>query len=293
MKEIPMSFPTTVAEAVAQLAETDGARPLGGGTDLWIKLDRGAVPTPTRLVVLQRVAGYDDVQLDGGGLRLGGGVTLATIAADPRVREAAPALAAAAGAMASPQVRSRGTIGGNLCNASPAADLMPPLLVHEAEAIVAGPGGERRVGVAALLTGPGKTSLRRGEIVTAVVVPRLPAAARSGYIKHQVGVCGGLSIVSVAVAVTVDEATGLCTSARVALGAVAPTPVRAPEAEAALVGRPLDQASVAAAAAAASGDCLPIDDVRASCDHRHRMVEVLLPRVIRAALEGENPGGLR
>ena len=284
-----MTFPATVAEAVDALARTDGARPIAGGTDLWIRLEaKRAGKPPPLLVSLQRVEGLCSVELDGSGgeLRIGAGVTLAALVEDPRVRAAAPLISTAAWSMASPPVRSRATIGGNLCNASPAADLAPPLLVHEALAVVAGPGGERRIAIADLLTGPGSTALGPCEIVTTIVVPRLPAGTRVGHAKHQVGLCGNLSIVSLAVAVTIDAATSRCSAARVALGAVAPTAIRAAAAEAALAGRELDEASLQAAAAAASQVCSPIDDVRASCDHRCRMVAVLLPRVVRSALAG-------
>lgn len=173
-------------------------------------------------------------------------------------------------------------MGGNLCNASPAADLAPSLLVHEARVELAGPAGRRRLAVSELLVGPGQTARKTDEILAVVEVPLLPEGAGVAVVKHQVGRCAELSIVSVSVAVGLDG-EGRCAFARVALGAVAPTAIRLPEVEAALVGRPVDEESLGEAGRRASELCCPIDDIRSSCDHRCHLVSILVPRALRRA----------
>lgn len=282
MNHLPYRCPTSVAEVVKALAGTEGARLIAGGTDLLIQLRRGAARPPL-MVSLHRVEGLDQVCRDDEALRIGAGVTLARLVEDPMVTAAAPLLARAAATMASPPVRSRATIGGNLCNASPAADLAPPLLVHDAEVMVVGPSGERRLALSAFLRGPGEAALQPGELLTEVLVPPLPDSMGVGHLKHEVGVCGGLSIISLCAGLQLEPGTARCAEARVALGALAPTAVRAPEIEEALVGRELGPEELAEAARIGGRSCSPIDDVRASCDHRCHLVEVLLPRVLAEA----------
>lgn len=281
MREIPFTSPDSVDGVVEALIESTEARLIAGGTDLLIQLQKGVKPPPL-FVSLHRVDELRTIVLDDGVLRLGSGVSLATLAHDETVRRGSPLLSKAAASMASPPVRSRGTIGGNLCNASPAADLAPPLLVHEAEVVLQGPAGTRTIALSTFLKGPGMTALAEGEVMTEVVVPMLPMGMVVGHKKHQVGVCGNLSIISIAVGLAVDE--GTCKEARIALGAVAPTAARYPEVEDKLVGKTLDEAAIASAAALGGRSCSPIDDVRASCDHRCHLVEVLLPLVINEAL---------
>lgn len=286
MNDVPYACPSTISEAVAILAGTDGARPIAGGTDLLVQLGKpgGLRERPPLLVSLHGVDELREVNADDEVLRLGAGVTLATLAESADIEDEAPLLAAAARTMASPPVRSRGTVGGNLCNASPAADLAPPLLVYDARVVIIGPRGERTLPLAEFLVGPGRTALERGELLAAVVVPLLPADTRTAHLKHQVGVCASLSVISIALALRVSEENGECLDARVAFGAVAPTAVRAPEVEDILKGSGLDAETISRAAVVAGSQCSPIDDIRATCDHRCHLAGVLLPRAISAAL---------
>jgi len=284
MRHIPYACPASVDEVVELLARQEGARVIAGGTDLLVQLLHG-VERPTMFISVHAVEALREVRAEGDTLHVGSAVTLARIVDDPMIREAAPLLSKAAATMASPPVRSRGTIGGNLCNASPAADLAPPLLVHEARVVVRGQAGERSLPLSEFLVGPGETALGPSELVTEVVVPKLPREMVVGHLKHQVGVCGNLSIISLAVGLALEGEQ--CTDARVALGAVARTAARYPEVEEKLLGRsPRDEATVSEAAAMAGRSCSPIDDVRASCDHRCHLVEALLPRLIESTLSG-------
>jgi CO/xanthine dehydrogenase FAD-binding subunit len=278
-----LACPTTVDEAVAALAATTGSRPMAGGTDLLVQLRRGGGgPPPPLLVSLHAVRELSTIERRGEVLCIGAGVTLARLVDSEVVAEAAPLLREVAAGMASPHVRSRATLGGNLCNASPAADLVPPLLVHEARVVLKGPSGERALPLAELLVGPGKTARQPAELLVAVEVPALPAGSGAASIKHQVGRCAELSIVSVAAAVVPGD-RGRCAGARIALGAVAPTAIRLPEVEKTLAGAALDEAALAEAGRRASETCRPIDDIRSSCDHRCHLVEVLVPRALREA----------
>lgn len=275
------SCPSSIDEAVGMLAE-EGARPIAGGTDLLLRTSKGADP-PERLISLHAVEELRSISIDGDVLRFGAAVTLATLADSREIEDLALLLTRAARSMASPPVRSRGTIGGNLCNASPAADLAPPLLVHEAVVELVGPDGARKLPLSDFLVGPGETALSPGELLTAVEVPLLPRGALAAHLKHQTGTCANLSIISVAVALTLDD-DDVCADARIALGAVAPTAVRVPEVERILAGARIDAKTLDRAGAVAGSQCSPIDDVRATCDHRCHLVSVLLPRAIRAAL---------
>lgn len=229
---------------------------LAGGTDLLIRLRDGA--KVERVVNLKRIEALGSIRRTDAGTEIGASVTLARL-----VREGGiPLLAETALQMASPQIRNLATVVGNLCNASPAADLAPPLLCLEARVRIAGAGNSREVALGDFIAGPGRTCLKAGEIVTHVVVP--PDGAKGTYLKFTVRNAMDIAIVGVAV---VRSAEGV----RIALGAVAPTPIRARAAE-----KAKDPAEVAAA------ECSPIDDLRASAGYRREIVRVLVRRALEA-----------
>jgi carbon-monoxide dehydrogenase medium subunit len=194
-----------------------------------------------------------------------------------------PGLAQAARELGSIQVRNRATIVGNICRASPSADTLPPLIADGATVGIHGPAGERSVALEAFFTGPGKTVLAPGELVTAVVVPPPPPRTGKHYLKHGRRKAMELATVGVGVTLTLDGE--VCREIRIALGAVAPTPVRARQAEDALCGRTLDGATIEAAARIAMGECRPISNVRGSADYRREMVGVLTQRAITHAVK--------
>ena len=194
-------------------------------------------------------------------------------------------LAAAARSLGSIQIRNRATVAGNICRASPSADTPPPLIADGATVRIAGPAGERVVPLEAFFTGPGRSVLARDEILVAIDVP--PPAPRTGkvYLKHGRRLAMELATVGVAVALTLEPDGDGCREVRVVLGAVAPTPIRAREAEAVLRGRIPNAGLIAEAAEAAEAEARPISDVRSSADYRREMVRVLAARAIRQALD--------
>ncbi|HEY3359954.1 MAG TPA: FAD binding domain-containing protein [Polyangia bacterium] len=268
--------PTTLAEAIARVAE--GAVPLAGGTDLLIDWERR--PHPQSVCDLARVPGLRGVEERAGRLWLGALVTHGEIVRAPLLGAAAPLLVEAARSIGAVQVRARGTVGGNIANASPAADVATALLALEAEVELHGPAGPRAVALGDFAFGPRRTARREGELITGVSFPR-PGGEVQGYEKLGLRAAQAISVVSLAVRLRLGA--GGVERAVFALGSVAPTAIRAPRAEAALAGRPLDAAAVAAAAAALCATATPIDDVRASAEYRRAMAGALLERFVERA----------
>lgn len=271
MKPFEYFSPTTLAGAVQIMADHPGARALAGGTDLLIRMKRKQW-TPDVVVNLKRVPGLGDITLDGE-LHLGALVTLNDLVQSVVIREHFPVLTYTASKMAGWQVRNLATVGGNLCNASPAADMAPPLIALNARVVIAGPQGARELALDEFFTGVGKSALGPGELMTGLHVPRLEHPTQASYLKLEHRAAMDISIVGVGVCVknNVDHV-------RIVLGAVAPTPVRARKAEALLRGSPLTPERVAEAARLAATEAQPIDDVRGSAWYRREMIEVLTRR---------------
>lgn len=277
-----MSFayhqPASLAEAVALGARYgDDARFLAGGTDLIIQMRRGRL-APGQVVSLRRVPGLDAIAADGA-VRLGSLVTHRAVERSPHFQGPLRALVEGAEVIGGHQIRNAGTVGGNVVNASPAADLVPVLLVLDAEVTCVGVAGERTLPLAGFLTGPGRTARRPDEVVTGVRFPPPGPGTATAFLKAGRRRAMEIAVACVAVRLTLD-ADGRCRAAAIALGAVAPTAIRVPEAEAALVGRPLGAEALGEAGRAAAAACRPIDDVRASARYRRRLVETLVPRAL-------------
>ena len=265
--------PRTQAEAIETLARYDGqARVLAGGTNLVLNLKEGN-DSPRAVVNVKRIPELRGLEFNSH-LTLGALTTAEEIRCSPLIRERFPALAHAASTMASVQIRNLATVGGNLCNAAPSADLAPILIACDAVARISGPGGERRVPLEEIFTGPGATVLSAGELLVAVEVP--PWDGPAWYLKHAPRAWMDIAVVGVACALRMDG--GVCVDARVVLGAVAPTPLRARRAESELVGGSLISERIDRAAKIAAEESKPIDDVRGSAWYRRRMVEVLTRR---------------
>ncbi len=277
--------PRTVEEAVALLArEPDAWTPVHGGTDVLVRVRMGAM-RPRGFLDLSGIEGFGEIRLEDGYLVVGAGATHAAIASDPLVRTHAEALACAAGLIGSPAIRNRGTLGGNLVNASPAADLVPPLYVLGAQVCLRGPGGARWVPIEAFATGPGCTVRASAEILTEVRIPARGQEYRTAF--ERLGTRKALAIakVSVAVGARVMPDTTMH-EVRVALGAVAPTVIRAPETEACLEGRVFDEDVREAACEAIRREARPISDLRASEEYRREMCAVLLKRAVERVVGG-------
>lgn len=262
---------------------------LAGGTDLVIAVKEQGL-SPDSVIDLKRIpdlAGIDD-HADGS-LAIGALTTLAEVESSPTILRRYPFLAQAAGEVGSLQIRNRATIGGNIANASPSADTIPSLMALDASLRISDGADQRSSALEDFLLGPGQTALRDGEILTSVVIPRADRRLRGEYIKLSPRQAMDLAVVGVAVTVVIGEA-GRVESAAIALGAVAPTPIRARAAEAHLLGQVLDEDLAEAAAAIGCAECSPIDDVRSSAEYRRAMVGVLIKRaLLNAAARGPGP----
>ena len=271
--------PTSIAEAVATASRfRDDARFLAGGTDLIIQIRRGRL-TPRHVVSLHRVPGLDAIQADGH-VTLGALVTHRRVERAPAFDGALRALVEGAEVIGGHQVRNVATVGGNIVNASPAADLVPVLQALDAEVTCLGPGGERRLPLDGFASAPGVTARRPEELVTGARFAALPPRAATAFLKAGRRRAMEISVVCVAVRLTLDASLERCLEARVVLGAVAPTTLRARAAESALEGQPLTDAALAAAGRAAAAECHPISDVRASARYRALLVATLVPRAL-------------
>jgi CO/xanthine dehydrogenase FAD-binding subunit len=281
MKRFEYLAPRSLAEALEMLADRPEAIPLAGGTDLLVQVKEGSRSVET-LLSLKRVPELRQYGHNGA-LTLGSTVTVGRIAADPQIQQAYTTLAAGAGLIGSVQIRNVATLGGNLCNASPSADTAPPLLVLGAQAVIASAQGERTIPLEQLFRGPGRTALQAGELLKAIIVPRPAERSGSFYLRHTPRARMDLAVVGVAAAITL-EANGSIGDARLALGAVAPVPMRARRAEALLAGQILTDELWREVGATAAREVEPIDDLRASAEYRRHLVDVLTRRALRCAL---------
>ena len=284
MRRFELAVPGSVDECLQILAKRGpDTKVVAGGTDLLPQLKNGVLK-PGWVVDLSAVAELRTISdAPDGGLRIGASVTARELELDARVRSRFPALAESAAMVGSVQVRNLATLGGNLCNAAPSADMAPPLLALDAEAVIAGPNGQRRVSMASFFLGVRRTVLAPGELLLEIVVPAQGAHSGGNYLRHTPRRELDIAVVGVASQVTLTG--GKCTTARIALAAVAPVPLRATDAEQVLVGQPLTPQQIERAAELASGAARPIDDHRGSIEFRNHLVRVLTRRTLTTALQ--------
>ncbi len=276
--------PETLDAAVSLLAGASGeARVLAGGTDLLVQLRSGLIE-PELVVDVKRIPEMHRISAENGGFAIGAAVSGAELGEHPEVRRLWPGVVEAVELIGSTQIQGRATMVGNLCNASPAADSVPAMIAAGAIVSIAGPGGRREVPVEAICTGPGQTSLAKGEVVTSVLLPARPPHSGDAYLRFIPRTEMDIAVVGAGVSLTLDDA-GICRAARLALGAVAARPLLVPEGAAALVGTPVDGAALGQLAAAASAACRPIDDKRGTREYRIKVAGVLARRAAEIALE--------
>ena len=276
--------PGTVKAAVTLLSKAGGsARILAGGTDLLVQMKTDRI-APDLLVDVKRIPGMRDITPKGGGFRIGAAVSGAELGEHKALKKAWPGVVEAANLIGSHQIQGRATIVGNLCNASPAADSVPALVAAGAVAVVTGPKGKRNLPVEKIATGPGKTSLKKGEIVEAILLPKRPPKSGDAYLRFIPRTEMDIAVVGVGVNLTLD-AKGVCTAARVGLGAVAAQVLLVPEAAKALIGTKVDDAALDKLAAACSAACRPIDDKRGTKEFRIKVAGVLARRAAAIALK--------
>ena len=276
--------PNTISEALSLLSQYKGkAKVMAGGTDILPNLKRRETNPPEFIIDLKGIPDLDYIQYDEvGGLRLGALVTIHAVENSPIVQEKFGVLFQAVESMASVQVRNRGTIAGNLCNAAPSADTAPALLTLEANLTLKSQKGERIVNIDDFFTGPNETVLTDEEILQEIHVPNLPLHSKGRYLKLTPRRSMDLAIVGVAIVVVAEE--GVCNDIRIALGAVAPTPIRARRAEEAVRGQKLSEDVIGRVAQIAAEECHPINDHRASAEYRRDMVDILTKRAIKEAV---------
>lgn len=276
--------PESLADAVDLAARFGGqASFLAGGTDLIVQIERGRV-APRHVIGLGRVPGLAGIEVNGR-ITLGARVTHRAIEQTPALAGPLRCFVEGAEVIGGHQVRNVATIGGNLVNASPAADLVPCLLALDGVVTLVGPGGEREVPIERFLLGPNRTARRPDELVTRVDLPALPPRAATAFLKAGRRRAMEISVVCVAARLDLDATLERCLEARVVLGAVAPTAVRAHAAERLLEGQPVGGEAFRRAAEAAQEACRPIDDVRASAGFRQHLVGVLVRRALDRCVE--------
>jgi carbon-monoxide dehydrogenase medium subunit len=278
------AVPKTLEAAIALLAGANGrGRVLAGGTDLLIQMRSGRAE-PELLVDIKSIAEMRSIEVAAGGYRVGAALTCMELIENAAFAQAWPGVVDGVKYIGSIQVKGRATMGGNLCNASPAADSVPALIAAGALVCIAGPQGRREEPVEAFITGPGKTSLGEGELVVSFLLPRRAPRSGDAYLRFTPRTEMDIAVVGAAVNLTLDE-KGVCSDARVSLGAVAARALLVPEAAAALIGTKVDAAALAGLAAAASAACKPIDDKRGTKEYRIKVAGVMAGRSGKIALE--------
>jgi CO/xanthine dehydrogenase FAD-binding subunit len=284
LHEIKYEAPTTLQQALGILAaQGEKARPLAGGTDIIIQLRQGVRATRT-LVDVKKIRELRELSFDPKtGLRLGAAVSCIEVTENVDLRRRYPGLAEAAHLIGSLQIQNRASVGGNLCNGSPAADTTPALIALGARARIAGAGGEREVAVEDFCTAPGQTVLKPGELLVQILVPPPAAHSADAYLRFIPRNEMDIAVVGVGSALTLDGER--VTAARIALGAVGPTPILARKAAESLIGKKLDESALAAAARLATEATSPIDDMRGTAEFRRHVTGVLTRRTLKIAAE--------
>lgn len=276
--------PQTVKAAVALLAGAKGtAYPLAGGSDLLVRLRTGFIE-PDLVVDLKRIDDLHSIKVSKTGFRIGAATSIAAMGEHKELRKAWPGVVEAAELIGSKQVQGRATVIGNLCNASPAADSVPALVAAGAKVEVVGPKGKRTMTVEELPAAPGKTNLKKGEIVTALLLPARAPRGGDAYLRLIPRSEMDIAVVGVGVSLSMDE-KGICKKARVSLGAVAARVLLVEAAAKALIGTKVDKAALEQLAAAASAACKPINDKRGTIEYRTKVAGVLAVRAAKIALK--------
>lgn len=278
---------STIEEAIEELEKHKGeAKVLAGGTDILNQMKR-RTNCPKYLINIKTIEGLDKVEFSSNELIIGATATFSKILNNKDVRKHFPMLAEAVAFTATPQIRNSGTMMGNICNAVPSADSIPPLIALDAKIKVVSANGEKMVPVEDFVTGNKSCSLEDGEIATEIVVPY--TEGKGTYIKHQLRAEGDLAVVGIAVYLKTYEDSNTCKNARIVLGAVGPKAYRAKKAEAAIIGQVIDPVLIEQVAEIASEEARPISDIRSSAWYRKEMVKVHTRNAINNIMENKEP----
>jgi len=284
MSNLSYAAPTSVDDAVKLLAGSSGlAKVLSGGTDLLVQMRSGRLK-PELIVDTKKIPGIIGIRQENGGWVIGAGTPGAEVEAHEGLKAAWPGLVEALDLIGSTQVQGRCSLAGNLCNASPAADSVPALYAAGAIAVVVGSNGRREVPVEQVPTGPGRTSLAKDEFILEFKLPARVPHSGDAYLRFIPRTEMDIAVVGCGINLTLDG-NGVCTAARVSLGAVAPTVLLVPEASNALIGHKLDADTLAKLDAAAQAACKPINDKRGTIEFRTKVAGVLARRVAAIAFD--------
>ena len=276
--------PETKEEAVSLLSMADGSgRVLAGGTDLLVQLRSGMID-PDVVVDIKQIAETREIVVENGAFRVGAAVTGAELDEHDALKKAWPGVVEAVELIGSTQIQGRASMGGNLCNASPAADSVPALIAAGAQCHIAGLDGERTLPVEQFCTGPGVTNLKTGEFLVSFTLPARQPGSGDAYLRFIPRTEMDIAVVGVGVNLSIDS-DGMCVAARIGLGAVAATALLVTEAADALIGTSLDEAAIESMAAAVRSACRPIDDKRGTIAYRTQVSGVLAGRACRIALQ--------
>ena len=285
MPRFEYSAPKTLDEALSVLSTSDGeVRALAGGTDL-IDQVRVGRRQPTIVMNIKDIPEMQRLEYASDGLHIGAGVSCTDVYNFGPVQEHYKSLNEAARLIGSIQIQNRAAIGGNVCNAAPSADTIPTLLIHDAKAVINGPRGRREMSLLEFFRGPGQTALERDEVLQELVIPQPPANSVSHYLRFIPRNEMDIAVAGVGSFLQLDPSTKRCQQARIALASVAPTPVRATDAEAVLEGQVLNEALIREAGEKAVNHANPITDVRGSIEYRKELVKVLTRRTLAMCLE--------
>ena len=283
MTQIQFSAPTSVDDAVRQLADGgSAAKILAGGTDLLVQLRAGRT-RPNLIVDIKKIPELRQIQAENGGFRIGAAVAGAELSEHAEVKNIWPGVVEGLDLIGSTQIQGRASLGGNLCNASPAADSVPAMIAAAATCTIAGPNGRREANVEDIVTGPGQTSLAPGEFIVSFFLPARPPHSGDAYLRFIPRTEMDIAVVGAGVSLSLDD-KGNCVAARLSLGAVAPRPLLVEAGAKALIGTSVDEAALAKLAAAASAACNPIDDKRGTIEYRTKVAGVLARRAAEIAL---------
>ncbi len=275
--------PSSVEEATSLLSSSPSAQVFAGATDVVPQLRSGRT-APEVLVDLKKIKELVEVNSDGDKWTVGAATPTAYLTEDESFSHEFPGLSEAAGLIGSDQIQNRSSLGGNLCNASPAADSVPAMVVNGVRAVVAGPNGTRVLDVSEVVTGPGQTTLDDDEFIVEFEIDKMPNRSGDAYLRMTPRTEMDIAVVGAGARVTLAD-DGSIEQAVLALGAVAPTVVRIPDAEQALLGSTADEETLNAVAAAASEACNPIDDKRGTVEYRKQVAGVLAKRAVVIAIE--------
>ena len=284
MAEIQFAAPESIGQAIKILSSAKGkSKILAGGTDLLVQMRSGRIE-PSLIVDIKNIPELTEIKKEKSGYRIGAAVSGAKLAENKIVKKNWPGVVEALELIGSTQIQGRASLGGNLCNGSPAADSVPAMIAASVTCKIAGPKGRRSAKVEDIIIAPGKTSLKKGEFIVSFLLPNKPKRSSEAYLRLIPRTEMDIAVVGAGVSLTLDS-TGVCTQARVGLGAIAPTPLLVKEASKALIGTVIDEQHLDKLAEACRAACNPIDDMRGTVEYRTKVAGVLARRAAKIALE--------